>query len=132
MKELNSPDKEKRYQACLALSGKEHPPAEDLPVVLALLKDPAENVRGSCGAAIGSYGAAASEAIPILVSMLHDPSSYARTTAAGSLGKISAKVPEDTLAVPALIEAMNPDGHPNSPTCGHPKFLHPERGVMAG
>ena len=25
-----------------------------------------------------------------------------------------------------------PDGHPNSPTCGHPKFLHPERGVMAG
>ena len=24
-----------------------------------------------------------------------------------------------------------PDGHPNSPTCGHPKFLHPERGVTA-
>ena len=22
-----------------------------------------------------------------------------------------------------------PDGHPNSPTCGHFKFLHPERGV---
>jgi hypothetical protein len=26
----------------------------------------------------------------------------------------------------------NPDGHPNSPTCGHLKFPHPERGVMAG
>ncbi len=26
----------------------------------------------------------------------------------------------------------SPDGHPNSPTCGHLKFPHPERGVMAG
>ena len=25
-----------------------------------------------------------------------------------------------------------PDGHPNSPTCGHLKFPHPERGVTAG
>ena len=25
-----------------------------------------------------------------------------------------------------------PDGHPNSPTYGHLKFPHPERGVMAG
>jgi hypothetical protein len=27
---------------------------------------------------------------------------------------------------------LRPDGHPNSPTCGHLKFPHPERGVMAG
>jgi hypothetical protein len=26
----------------------------------------------------------------------------------------------------------SPDGHPNSPTCCHLKFPHPERGVMAG
>ena len=25
-----------------------------------------------------------------------------------------------------------PDGHPNSPTFGHLKFPHPERGVTAG
>ena len=25
-----------------------------------------------------------------------------------------------------------PDGHPNSPTCGHLKFPHPERGVTKG
>lgn len=25
-----------------------------------------------------------------------------------------------------------PNGHPNSPTCGHLKFPHPERGVTAG
>ena len=25
-----------------------------------------------------------------------------------------------------------PDGHPNSPTCGHLKFPHPERGEMTG
>lgn len=25
-----------------------------------------------------------------------------------------------------------PDGHPNSPTCGHLKFLHPELGEMTG
>ena len=25
-----------------------------------------------------------------------------------------------------------PDGHPNSPTCGHLKFPHPERGVTLG
>jgi hypothetical protein len=25
-----------------------------------------------------------------------------------------------------------PDGHPNSPTCGHLKFPHPERGVTMG
>ncbi len=106
VKELNSPDKKKRYQACQALSGKENPPAENLAVIVGLLKDPEEIVRGSCGAAIGSYGAAASEAIPLLVSMLHDPSSYARMTAAESLGKIAAKVPEETLAAPALAEAM--------------------------
>ncbi len=26
----------------------------------------------------------------------------------------------------------DPDGHPNSPTCGHLKFPHPERGEMTG
>jgi len=25
-----------------------------------------------------------------------------------------------------------PDGHPNSPTCGHLKFPHPECGEMTG
>jgi hypothetical protein len=25
-----------------------------------------------------------------------------------------------------------PDGHPNSSTCGHLKFLHPERGLTMG
>jgi hypothetical protein len=25
--------------------------------------------------------------------------------------------------------AIAPGGHPKSPTCGHLKFLHPERGV---
>jgi porin len=28
--------------------------------------------------------------------------------------------------------ARGPDGHPNSSTCGHPKLLHPERGVTMG
>ncbi len=27
---------------------------------------------------------------------------------------------------------LAPDGHPNSPTCGHLKFPHPERGVTVG
>ena len=31
-----------------------------------------------------------------------------------------------------IINAIDhPDGHPNSPTCGHPKFLHPECCVTA-
>jgi len=29
------------------------------------------------------------------------------------------------------LRRYGPDGHPNSPTCGHPKLLHPERGVKA-
>ena len=28
-----------------------------------------------------------------------------------------------------ILLGQAPDGHPNSPTCGHFKFLHPERGV---
>jgi 2,4-dienoyl-CoA reductase-like NADH-dependent reductase (Old Yellow Enzyme family) len=31
------------------------------------------------------------------------------------------------LADPDLVR--NPDGHPNSPTYGHPKFPHPDLGV---
>ena len=27
---------------------------------------------------------------------------------------------------------LTPDGHPNSPTCGHLKLPHPERGVTMG
>ena len=27
---------------------------------------------------------------------------------------------------------VDPDGHPNSPTCGHLKLPHPERGVTMG
>jgi hypothetical protein len=30
-----------------------------------------------------------------------------------------------------LVEFFTPDGHPNSPTYGHPKFPHPGRGVTA-
>jgi HEAT repeat protein len=105
-KKLTDANKVKRYEACLELSGQNPPPAEDLPIVLQLLKDADENVRGACGAAIGSYGGAAGEAIPILISMLHDSSTYARLTAAESLGKIATKIPEDTLAVPALIESL--------------------------
>jgi len=26
--------------------------------------------------------------------------------------------------------SLTPDGHPNSPTCGHLKFPHPERGEL--
>jgi hypothetical protein len=32
----------------------------------------------------------------------------------------------------ACSKRLRPDGHPNSPTYGHLKFPHPERGVMAG
>jgi hypothetical protein len=34
--------------------------------------------------------------------------------------------------VNASSSQKRPDGHPNSPTCGHLKFPHPERGVTAG
>ena len=30
------------------------------------------------------------------------------------------------------VQSGGPDGHPNSPTCGHLKFPHPERGVTMG
>jgi hypothetical protein len=31
-----------------------------------------------------------------------------------------------------VTSVLAPDGHPNSPTFGHLKFPHPERGVMTG
>nr|WP_296505903.1 type II toxin-antitoxin system prevent-host-death family antitoxin [Rhodoferax sp.] len=30
------------------------------------------------------------------------------------------------------VKVTLPDGHPNSPTCGHLKFPHPERSEMTG
>ena len=37
-----------------------------------------------------------------------------------------------TVYADAKQEDDFPDGHPNSPTCGHLKFPHPERGVTMG
>lgn len=34
--------------------------------------------------------------------------------------------------VNSSIYSECPDGHPNSPTCGHLKLPHPERGVTMG
>jgi hypothetical protein len=31
-----------------------------------------------------------------------------------------------------VVWYVHPDGHPNSPTCGHLKFPHPDRGVTVG
>ena len=31
-----------------------------------------------------------------------------------------------------VVALALPDGHPNSPTCAHLKFPHPERGVTKG
>jgi len=39
---------------------------------------------------------------------------------------------EDRFNVKRIGLVENPDGHPNSPTCGHPKLPHPERGVTMG
>ena len=30
---------------------------------------------------------------------------------------------------PVVVAALDPDGHPNSPTSGHPKLPHPDGGV---
>ena len=38
----------------------------------------------------------------------------------------------DVLQVTPVISERAPDGHPNSPTCGHLKLPHPERGVTMG
>ena len=38
----------------------------------------------------------------------------------------------DLMEAGFIHETVNPDGHPNSPTFGHLKFPHPERGVTAG
>jgi len=38
----------------------------------------------------------------------------------------------DISATIAFHRSHGPDGHPNSPTCGHLKFPHPERGEMTG
>ncbi|MFZ3028426.1 DUF2779 domain-containing protein [Rhodoferax sp.] len=43
------------------------------------------------------------------------------------MSELAARYPQFSAALLAI-----PDGHPNSPTCGHLKFPHPERGVMAG
>ena len=107
--DLSSTDAQKRYQACQNLqtpTSAGAPPSEALAAVVALLKDPAETVRGSCVGALRFFGVAAKDALPDLISLLHDPSLYPRMTAAESLGAIAALVPEDTQAAPALGEAL--------------------------
>ena len=34
--------------------------------------------------------------------------------------------------ISVVYDGIVPDGHPNSPTCGHLKLPHPERGVTMG
>ena len=36
------------------------------------------------------------------------------------------------LELPSALRQLDPDGHQNSPTCGHLKFPHPPCGVMTG
>ncbi len=56
------------------------------------------------------------------------------TRAAGLNGGRSSFSPGETVYI--LIyksdNVSHPDGHPNSPTCGHLKLPHPERGVTMG
>ena len=48
--------------------------------------------------------------------------------------RLAASQPElfDKYLYVGTTRAATPDGHPNSPTCGHLKLPHPERGVTMG
>ena len=49
-----------------------------------------------------------------------------------SSGTANAKKPPPEIRLFLENYVLGPDGHPNSPTCGHLKFPHPERGVTMG
>jgi len=108
--QLNSTNADTRYNACQAIGSMTNPQADLAPVIIKHLKDPADNVRGSCAWAISKYGASAANAIPVLISLLNDSSAYPRMTAAESLGEISSKIPDEARAVPFLAKALeDPD-----------------------
>ena len=77
--------------------------AEATPALVAILKDPNQEVRWSAADALGKIGPNAAEAVPALVTALKDPEKKVRGRAALALGKIGPRAAE---AVPALAEAL--------------------------
>ena len=47
------------------------------------------------------------------------------------LGQLASLTQQQRVQMRSALDDL-PDGHPNSPTCGHLKFPHPERSEMTG
>jgi trimeric autotransporter adhesin len=89
----------------------------------------AATVTFTYGGASSSYSHVADDTLPTV-----DGSAVTATNFAAAINSTAGKTISyvgQTIA-DSDLSASTPDGHPNSPTCGHLKFPHPERGVMAG
>lgn len=86
LEDLGGPDRQARLVAMKALGFLGYDARSAVPMLIALLRDPA--LRGEAASALGGIGPAARSAIPPLVAALKDPEAAFRAGAAESLGRI--------------------------------------------
>ena len=88
--------------ALVALRGKDA--ADTVPVLIAALDDPRDEVRRDAAASLGKLGLELDRVVPALARLLKDPSREVRTIVAVALAELG---PAATATVPALLEAHN-------------------------